>query len=190
MLSVNSDALTITGPVILTVNSRSIRAEVRASDSGVNLKIFAVSLRHIYYLVRFCLLGTKHNVTGMKKKKKFYITEGLMIFILGQLGVSAYTFDDSNRAYASVRVGLRRIRPIFEQNEDGSITKTDAMAVDEDSGNPVVPLKLKFILYKYVFENWEDENKVSARRVQKEAFGRQLAAMFTTLRKCKFYLIV
>ncbi|KAI9329208.1 hypothetical protein BD770DRAFT_449705 [Pilaira anomala] len=49
----NSDSCHITGNVIVTVNARSIRAEVRASDSGVNLKIYAVGLQVIYYLVRF-----------------------------------------------------------------------------------------------------------------------------------------
>jgi len=99
------------------------------------------------------------------------------------LGVSAYTFDDSNRAYASVRVGLRKIRPIFDQNEDGVIRRTDATLIEEDAGNSLTSVKLKFILYKYVFENWEDEVKVSSRRIQKEAFGRQLSALFDSLRE-------
>jgi hypothetical protein len=47
----------------------------------------------------------------------------------------------------------------------------------------VTPLKLKFILYKYVFENWEDSTKVAPHKVQKEAFGRQLQAIFDSLRK-------
>ncbi|KAI9329214.1 hypothetical protein BD770DRAFT_432718, partial [Pilaira anomala] len=76
-----------------------------------------------------------------------------------QLGISAYTFDDSNRAFASVRVGLRRIRPIFRQEDDGSVRRTAARMVEEDVGTSNEPLKLKFILYKYVFENWEDETK-------------------------------
>ncbi|KAI9330708.1 hypothetical protein BD770DRAFT_453394 [Pilaira anomala] len=140
MLTMNSDSCHITGNVIITVNARSIRAEVRASDSGVNLKIYAVGLRLIYYLVRFGLSGSVHNITG-------------------QLGISAYTFDDSNRAFASVRVGLRRIRPIFRQEDDGSVRRTAARMVEEDVGTSNEPLKLKFILYKYVFENWEDETK-------------------------------
>ena len=106
--------------------------------------------------------------------------------ILGQLGISAYTFDDSNRAFASVRVGLRRIRPIFRQEDDGTIRKTEATMVEEDVGTSNEPLKLKFILYKYVFENWEDETKVNPRRVFKENFARQLQNMFDALRKYFF----
>lgn len=102
---------------------------------------------------------------------------------LGQLGVSVYCFDDSNRAYASIRVGLRKIRPIFEQTEDGQLRQTGATTIEEDIGMGVTPLKLKFILYKYVFENWEDSTKVAPRKVQKEVFGRQLQAIFDSLRK-------
>lgn len=56
---------------------------------------------------------------------------------------------------------------------------TDAIAtvVDDPASTPT-SLKLKFIMYKYAFENWEDEVKVTHRRVQKEAFGRQVQALF------------
>jgi hypothetical protein len=55
MLSVNSDCVSIRGTPLITVNARSIRAEVRAFDSGLNMKIlYAVNLKHIYYFVRFC----------------------------------------------------------------------------------------------------------------------------------------
>lgn len=64
MLVLNSDAATIQGNVIITVNARSIRAEVRASDSGVNLKLYAAGLRLIYYLVRFATAGSVHSVVG------------------------------------------------------------------------------------------------------------------------------
>jgi hypothetical protein len=64
MLSVNSDCVSITGTPLITVNARSIRAEVRASDSGLNMKIYAVNLKHIYYFARFCRVNSRHNVTG------------------------------------------------------------------------------------------------------------------------------
>jgi hypothetical protein len=59
---------------------------------------------------------------------------------LGQLGVSAYCFDDSNRTYASIRAGLRKIRPIFEQTEDGQLRQTSATTIEEDIGMGVTPL--------------------------------------------------
>jgi hypothetical protein len=42
---------------------------------------------------------------------------------LGQLGVSAYCFDDSNRAYASIRVGLRKIRRFSSKQRMDSFDK-------------------------------------------------------------------
>lgn len=107
----------------------------------------------------------------------------MVLNVLGQLGVSAYTFDDSNRAYASVRVGLRRIAPVFRENEQGEIQRTDAVVVQEDVGTALEPIKLKFILYKYVIENWEDDTKVLTRRVLKESFARQVQLLFDTLRE-------
>lgn len=64
MLVLSSDSATITGNVIITVNARSIKAEARCSDSGVNLKIYAAGLRLIYYLVRFCIPGSVHSLIG------------------------------------------------------------------------------------------------------------------------------
>lgn len=64
MLSINSDTALITGLPLITINTRSIRSEVRASDSGLNLKIYAVNLKHIYYMIRFCTVGSYHGVTG------------------------------------------------------------------------------------------------------------------------------
>lgn len=69
MLSVNSDAALITGIPLITVNTKSIRSEVRASDSGLNMKLYAVNLKHIYYMVRFCTINSYHSVTG-----RFYLT--------------------------------------------------------------------------------------------------------------------
>jgi hypothetical protein len=85
----------------------------------------------------------------------------MLLFKLGQLGISAYCFDDSKRAYASIRVGLRKIRPIFQQREGGGITMTGSTAVEADICLESKPLKLEFIMYKYVFEDWDDASKVS-----------------------------
>lgn len=58
--------------------------------------------------------------------------------------------------------------------------------VQEDVGTALEPIKLKFILYKYVLENWENETKVSPRRVLKESFARQFQVLFDSLRKFFF----
>ncbi|KAI9268481.1 hypothetical protein EDC94DRAFT_656910 [Helicostylum pulchrum] len=139
-------------------------SEIRSSDSGLNLKLYAAGLRLIYYLVRFCHTGSIHSV-------------------IGQLGVSAYTFYDSNRALASVRVGLRRISPVFRQSEDGVVHRTAATMVQEDVDTANEPIQLKFILHKYCLENWDDETKVSPRKDLKEAFARQVQTMFDTLQQ-------
>lgn len=68
MLTINADSISITGTAMITVNQRSLRAEVCASDSGTNMKLYAVHMNPIYYLIRFCLLGSKHRVIG-----KFYL---------------------------------------------------------------------------------------------------------------------
>lgn len=183
MLTVNASAAVITGIPLITVNAKSVRAEVRASDSGVNMKLYAVHPRHIYYFVRFCTINSHHYVTG-----DYFVINEVISRLLprnssGQLGVSAYCFDDSNRAFASVRVGVRLIRPIFEQLDDGQLRRNQATTVEEDVGSSPGPIKLRFILYKYVLENWENPIRVATKRVSKEAFGRQLHALYEKLSK-------
>lgn len=75
------------------------------------------------------------------------------------------------------------IRPIFTIREAGELNTNGATTVEEDVGLSDQPLKLKFILYKYVFENWEDPVKVAPKRISKEAFGRQLQALYEELSK-------
>lgn len=115
-----------------------------------------------------------------------YNTNRVNVNVVGQLGVSAYTFYDYNRALASVRVGLRRISPVFRQSEDEVVHRTAATMVQEDVDTANEPIQLKFILYKYCLENWDDETKVSPRKDLKEAFARQVQTMFDTLRKFFF----
>lgn len=64
MLTVTADSTVVTGPPMITVNQRSLRAEVKVSDSGTNMKLYAVHMNHIYYFVRFCVLGSKHRAIG------------------------------------------------------------------------------------------------------------------------------
>lgn len=75
------------------------------------------------------------------------------------------------------------IRPVFAQRENGEVIRTGATPVEEDLGLSDQPIKLKFILYKYVFENWEDPIKVAPKRISKEAFGRQLQSLYSECRK-------
>lgn len=64
MLTVTADSTVVTGHPMITINQRSLRAEVKVSDSGTNMKLYAVHMNHIYYFVRFCLLGSKHRAIG------------------------------------------------------------------------------------------------------------------------------
>lgn len=74
---------------------------------------------------------------------------------------------------------MRRIAPIFDQDDQGTVLRAQATpAIVNDPNTTPTSIKPKFIIYKYTLENWEDENKASHRRVAKESFGRQVQALY------------
>lgn len=105
------------------------------------------------------------------------------------MNVSAYSFDDSNKAFASVRVGVNTVSPIREVDHNGHIIGAEfaagCMPVDEQS----IPLnreykKCKFIVLKYVWDNWTNEKLVDGKKdALKEAFSDNLEDVFEDLGK-------
>ena len=89
--------------------------------------------------------------------------------------MSAYTFDESNRAFASVRVGVQTIQPIWEVDFMGNVMgygADDGCTPINDETAPLTReyLKLKFIIFKYVWENWANERLARKNEMLMEPF--------------------
>ncbi|KAI8326711.1 hypothetical protein EDC96DRAFT_534558 [Choanephora cucurbitarum] len=127
--------------------------------------------------------------TDTSLRLAFMVTNGnypLMYYFLRTLNVSAYTFDDSVRAFASIRVGVQAIAPIREVDFQGNISgfgpDQGCIPITEENA----PLnreyvKLKFIIFKYVWENWNNETLVRKRESLKESFTDYLEGLYDDL---------
>ena len=102
--------------------------------------------------------------------------------------MSAYTFDDANRAFASIRVGVQSIAPIREVDFQGNISgfgqEHGCYPVNEENAPPNREYsKLKFIIFRYVWENWSNETLVRRREALREPFTDYLEGLYDDLGK-------
>ncbi|KAG0751009.1 hypothetical protein G6F33_012987 [Rhizopus arrhizus] len=121
----------------------------------------------MFYFLRFFKKGSTHR-------------------IIGALNVSAFIFDDSTRPHASIRVGVESVSPIRELNFDGTIIGgTIPLGVIPIDGVVAPPgreyKKMRFILFKYTWENWDNKNLVSSNNAIKEAFSEYLEDLYEDL---------
>ncbi|KAI8327323.1 hypothetical protein EDC96DRAFT_532143 [Choanephora cucurbitarum] len=132
-------------PMIRVTSAQSLTLEAKGSDTSLRLAFMVTNGNYplMYYFLRFFKLRTAHRVSGT-------------------LYVSAYTFDDSVRAFACIRVGVQAIAPIREVDFQGNISGfgPDQGCIPITEGNAPLNreyVKLKFIFFKYVWENWNNE---------------------------------
>lgn len=106
------------------------------------------------------------------------------IIIIGSLNVSAYTFDDSTKAFANIRLSITEARPILQVGDDGLVVATLARRIrSKDIPKAHQLLKVKFVVYKHVWEHIDDRNMVINRGLNLEAFALQLSDMYEELGK-------
>ncbi|KAL9538969.1 hypothetical protein MBANPS3_010551 [Mucor bainieri] len=122
----------------------------------------------MFYFLRFFRAGTTHRVEG-------------------SLNVSAYSFDDSNKAFASARVGVSTISPIREVDDQKNLIGEDfssgCVAVNARSF-PVNKeyKKCRFIIMKYVWDNWSNDKLVDGKKdALREAFSDNLEDLYEDL---------
>ncbi|KAI9364547.1 hypothetical protein BD770DRAFT_313774 [Pilaira anomala] len=153
----------ITAAPVFRVTARNVMLESKAIDSGMRVKLYVSNPVLMYYFIRYCDIGTRHHFTG-------------------PLNVSAYTFDDSTRAFTSVRLSVDAVRPLANLDEEGHVIGTTARRIRAREFDRTHRfLKMKFIVYKYVFEHINDEETVMNRGLNVETFALQLSDMYENL---------
>ena len=108
----------------------------------------------------------------------------------GEVNVSAFTFEDSTKAFASIRMRVNGVRPIRQVTEDGDVVPNAAFFVDSSDYSLDHPFfKLKFMIHKHVWENINDTQLVMFRGTTQEIFAVSLAEQYDNLGKL-FLLIL
>lgn len=177
-----TDAIISSAP-IFRVNARTVVLESKCIDSGVRIKLFTSHPALMFYFIRFGAVGSRHHFVG---KFDLYILKRWLIKwkFIGSLNVSAYTFDDSTRAFANIRLSVTDAKPIIQVDDDGEIIPTLAKRVrTKEFQRTHQFLKMKFVVYKHVWENIQDQNVVINRGLNSEAFALQLSDMYEDLGK-------
>ncbi|KAG1051330.1 hypothetical protein G6F43_006456 [Rhizopus delemar] len=144
-----TDAI-ITASPLFRINARSVTLESKCIDSGSRLKLYTSHPALMYYFIRFTDNGTRHSFAGRS------------------LNVSAYTFDDSTKTFANIRLSVTDIRPVLQVDDDGLVITIETRRVrTRDFPRTMNFLKMKLIVYK---------------GLNVEAFDLQLGEMYEDLR--------
>ncbi|KAI7864538.1 uncharacterized protein EV154DRAFT_534003 [Mucor mucedo] len=148
----------ITMAPMFRITSRHVSMEAKAVDSGVNVKLFTSNPVFQYYFLRFCSVGAKHYITG-------------------PLNITAFTFDDSNRAFCSVKLNVHNIRPLAITDEEGNIIPTDATRIRLRDIESLPLTKFKYLVHKYiVFGNTSEKGTHNL-----DSFAKALSTMHDAL---------
>ncbi|KAG2192718.1 hypothetical protein INT47_012055 [Mucor saturninus] len=118
------------------VTARNVTLESKCADSGVKVKQFVSHPALMFYFIRYCDVNSKHYFTG-------------------SLNISAFTFDDSNRAFSNVRININNVKPLPMVDDEGNVLPIKAKRM-KISDFPDKPPKLTYAVYRYVWENIND----------------------------------
>ncbi|KAI7870077.1 uncharacterized protein EV154DRAFT_607637 [Mucor mucedo] len=167
MLSGELSDSSITMAPMFRITSRHVSMEAKAVDSGVNVKLFTSNPVFQYYFLRFCSVGAKHYITG-------------------PLNITAFTFDDSNRAFCSVKLNVHNIRPLAITDEEGNVIPTDATRIRLRDIESLPLTKFKYLVHKYVWENISNDKIVFGNTTEKgthnlDSFAKALSTMHDAL---------
>ncbi|KAI8321178.1 hypothetical protein EDC96DRAFT_539571 [Choanephora cucurbitarum] len=156
-------------PMIRVTSAQSLTLEAKGTDTSLRLAFMVINGNYplMYNFLRYFKLRKAHKVSGT-------------------LNVSAYTFDGSVRAFASIRVGVQAIAPIGEVNFQKNISSfgPDQGCIPITEKNAPLNgeyVKLKFIIFMYVWENWNNETLVRKRESPKESFTDHLEGFYDDL---------
>lgn len=85
----------------------------------------------------------------------------IFLYKIVNMSVSAYTFNDSNKTFCSIRMNAVEIRPLPVLDENNNIIPTMTRRTKEaDYLVDWVFKKLKYAIHKYVSENTKNERIV------------------------------
>lgn len=93
-----------------------------------------------------------------------------MLLIIGLASSSAFTFNNTTRAFCSTRINMNAIRPIAMVDDNNRVIATNARKMKAKDFDNRKHKKLQYLLFKYVWEHIDNKNVVEQRNLNKEAF--------------------
>ncbi|KAG1302383.1 hypothetical protein G6F60_008125 [Rhizopus arrhizus] len=126
----------------------------------------------MYHFIRFADIGFVGNLNTYTHQD-FWLRS---IVIIGSLNVSVYIFDDITKAFANIRLSLAIVRPVFQVDDDGMVISTLARIIKmKDFPRMSQFFKMKFIVFKHVWEHINENEVVISRYLNVEALALQLS---------------
>ncbi|CAO0802404.1 unnamed protein product [Mucor circinelloides] len=116
----------------------------------------------MYYFINFFKRKTRHH-------------------FFGALNAYAYTNEDDTRAFINLRMNVTGVCPYANLTENNEIIPSRARRMQADRFDNETNLKLKYMIYKYVWQNIDDENVVQQQRLNKEVFAHHLSDLHEDL---------
>lgn len=161
--------------------------ESKCLNSGVRAKLYTSHPALMYHFIRFADIGFVGNLNTYTHQD-FWLRS---IVIIGSLNVSVYIFDDITKAFANIRLSLAIVRPVFQVDDDGMVISTLARIIKvKDFPRMSQFFKMKFIVFKHVWEHINENEVVISRYLNVEALALQLSDMYEGLGNVIFYIIV
>lgn len=119
------------------------------------------------------------------------LKNNLFFYKIGEMSVSVYIFDDSSKAFCSLRMKVVEIRPLPVLDKSNNVTSTMARRTKEaDCSVDREFKKLRYAIHKYVFENIKNERVVVQRNPNIGTFALDLFDMHEELRNIKFTILI
>ncbi|KAG1114520.1 hypothetical protein G6F42_014163 [Rhizopus arrhizus] len=113
----------------------------------------------------------------------------LLIKLLpGSLNVYAYMNDDNTRAFINLRMNVAGVRPYPNVDDNNNLIPSEAVRMTADKYDNKKLHKLKYMLYRYVWENIENEDMVEQEKLVKDSFAIYLSDLHDDL--CDMNLII
>ncbi|CEP08535.1 hypothetical protein [Parasitella parasitica] len=100
----------------------------------------------------------------------------------------AYMNDDSTRAFINLRMNVVGVRPYPNVDDDNNLIPSTARRMHADSYDNKKLLKLKYMIYKYVWQNIDNEDVVIQDKLVKESFAHYFSDLHDEL--CERELII
>lgn len=161
---------------------KSLSLQAKGLDSGLRPNLFVANYALMYYFIRFFKKKSRHHFVGKTAMVSSY--SFLLIKLLpGSLNVYAYMNDDNTRAFINLRMNVAGVRPYPNVDDNNNLIPSEAVRMTADKYDNKKLHKLKYMLYRYVWENIENEDMVEQEKLVKDSFAIYLSDLHDDL--CK-----
>ncbi|KAI8639033.1 hypothetical protein BD408DRAFT_350734 [Parasitella parasitica] len=157
-----TDSQPLNDRILFRVIGRSLSLQAKCMDSGLRPNLFIQNYALMYYFIRFFKKKTRHH-------------------FIGALNAYAYTNEDDTRAFINLRLNVFGVRPYANVDDNNEIIPSEAIRMLADNYDNDSMLKLRYMMYKFVWQNVDDEHHVRQDKLNKEPLAHYLSDLHEDL---------